>query len=744
MTKTRKICKGDLVKYHTHEWIVKRKRNNMVNLVRRQVSSGPSIWVPLARIKHSDQKWRSALSAGDPVSLFLGGHWVKARVFRREGNNICIQPSFTNFTIRMKDSSGHIARTAHEFPLWEEDVNKFVMYQGEIHMERGPGLLFPWKYASGITVNQKKPIFITRIEFNATYTSGIPMSMYNHLSTDEIMYDIYNTMTHGMPQLLGDIADQYTNHRLPRYKVDNLNIDLYAAHALDQNDTRRLNELLSVGGNTHVWTLNEFALCSHFSRPYFEPKVSYDAFRNVVIVELYWTGIRITINSALKRILGHISTPMKYAPAIVEVNHSPEISYALSRMLGMEIEPLEKLYLRNVAQHWLTLDRGFCSKSMNRYGGVVCIPGIDFTTLTKELVKRSPMKTLVVVEKDTLLMWKKFPLWHGRRREDGNIVVTTRSTLIRSWTLLQGFKRLICIAIPKEGTVYHEVICGMPSRVRWAFCNQVSGTGTFHIFGLPNRKSASIKLSRLDMESMGVLFPIKTVQKIVCRTKSITQKSIIQNIRFMPYSKKKEMVSKYLLKPTLVPAYIRGEKLDRYNGTIDSIATNFNLDKNILKERVKETCAVCLETISNPAVTQCGHVFCATCANELDKRNINCAMCRSKINGFMRVSNEDTPGKIVMHKGSCYRVHDDASWGSKYSVLKEHTDATFITQYNSVKKALEKAFPNTKVVTRKAIDRGLRVKTSKVVMVEPETIPKFEYAWGTDLEIISLCYTVKV
>ena len=95
---------------------------------------------------------------------------------------------------------------------------------------------------------------------------------------------------------------------------------------------------------------------------------------------------------------------------------------------------------------------------------------------------------------------------------------------------------------------------------------------------------------------------------------------------------------------------------------------------------------MCLEKIHNPAVTQCGHVFCATCVAELDKRNINCAMCRSKIKGFMRVSDEDTPGKIVMHKGSCYRVDDDSSWGSKYSVLKEHTDATFITQYSSVKK----------------------------------------------------------
>ena len=110
----------------------------------------------------------------------------------------------------------------------------------------------------------------------------------------------------------------------------------------------------------------------------------------------------------------------------------------------------------------------------------------------------------------------------------------------------------------------------------------------------------------------------------------------------------------------------------------------------------------------------------------------------------MRVSDENTPGKIVMHGGSCYRVQDDETWGSKYSLLKEHADATFITQYGSVKRVLKKAFPKTTVVTRKAIDNGLKVQTSKVVMVEPEDLPNFDYAWGQDLEIISLCYTVNV
>ena len=92
MTKTRKISKGDIVTYHSYEWVVKRKRNGMVNLIRRQVNTGPPIWVPDVRLKHADTSWRTNLRANDPVLLFLGGHWLKSRVLRREGNIVCIQP----------------------------------------------------------------------------------------------------------------------------------------------------------------------------------------------------------------------------------------------------------------------------------------------------------------------------------------------------------------------------------------------------------------------------------------------------------------------------------------------------------------------------------------------------------------------------------------------------------------------------------------------------------------------------
>ena len=119
-------------------------------------------------------------------------------------------------------------------------------------------------------------------------------------------------------------------------------------------------------------------------------------------------------------------------------------------------------------------------------------------------------------------------------------------------------------------------------------------------------------------------------------------------------------------------------------------------------------------------------------------------MCRSNIDGFMRVSDQDTKGKVIMFKGKCFRISDTMTWGSKYRFLKQHTDATFITKYSSVKRALKKAFPGTNVVSLRAVQRGVRVHASKIIMIEPDDLPDFNYAWGKDKEILRLCYSVTI
>ena len=111
------------------------------------------------------------------------------------------------------------------------------------------------------------------------------------------------------------------------------------------------------------------------------------------------------------------------------------------------------------------------------------------------------------------------------------------------------------------------------------------------------------------MEQMGVLFPIMTTQKVICPTTQDTS-IVMTNTRNMTRAKQNEFLSRFLLCSDSVPHHIRGEQLDAYEGTMETISAKVGVDVRVLQARAKERCAVCLEAIKDATVTQCGHVYC--------------------------------------------------------------------------------------------------------------------------------------
>ena len=101
----------------------------------------------------------------------------------------------------------------------------------------------------------------------------------------------------------------------------------------------------------------------------------------------------------VRQILEQISTPMVYAPKKIAVDGPPEIQYILSRMLGMEQEPVACVSTRKLGKKTLTLKKGFCKPDMTICGGQLDVQCVSFPLIVTELMKRSPLKTLVVVEK---------------------------------------------------------------------------------------------------------------------------------------------------------------------------------------------------------------------------------------------------------------------------------------------------------------------------------------------------------
>ena len=116
-------------------------------------------------------------------------------------------------------------------------------------------------------------------------------------------------------------------------------------------------------------------------------------------------------------------------------------------------------------------------------------------------------------------------------------------------------------------------------------------------------------------------------------------------------------------------------------------------------------------------------------------------MCRAAVQGFIKISDKKTPGKIVMHKGTAYRVPENETWGSKFEFIKKHPDATFVTKFTRVKKKLKKHFPGTEILLESSIKQGMRVSSNKVIFLD-YGISRYplETAWGKNLRVIELDY----
>lgn len=742
MVKCKKIKRFDIVKYGGHEWYVKKRKEHKCLLVRRDVKSGVAIWAPRKKVKLASDAWRSQLKKNDSISVFLGGIWCPASVLRREGNNICAQLSFTNFTLRLRESSGRIREARHDYPLWRENTTQYVMHNSHLRIERAPGILFPMEYAQGTPVQTPKAKYITTVKFAFQHMPSFSMKMYNNLSVEEIMHDIHYSMNSDMPLLLRQIVSQYVNFRRKAYTMGQNLLQSYVEEALLNNDHVRVQELMTVNNKENIMVRNEWAIRESFSLSFFDVKVRITTCLEIDL--LHNSMFRQPIPAPVQQILLSISKPLPYDPPIYQIDSSPCLQYIISRMLGMEETPLQALHLREVNGHYLTQDSGFCAKSLNRFGGVINVYGLDTVALVRQLMKRSPYKTLVIVDPNTLQAWSGFSMWYGKRKEDDLVVVTTKATLNRSWSALKGFKRIISLIMPKPDSVFAEILNKHSAKIRWAICKTNNEHLGWHMLGQRPDVRARIFLTKLDMERMGVIFPVMAVQKVVCDCDPRSYQQIFNNTCYMHTRKIDEYLSKFLLHPSLVPVHIRGQKLDICEGTIDVIAKRFNVKEELLRSRVTETCSVCLEEITNPSVTSCGHVFCEVCVKELDSRKINCAMCRAKFSGYMKISDTNTPGIIKMHSGSCYRIPEKETWGLKYSILKEHADATFVTKFSAVKSKLRKSFPKTNILTEKALQHGMTVSTNKIILIEPDiSLSYFDKAWSQDLEIIQLSYTVK-
>ena len=761
MVKSRKIKVGDFVNYAAKEWIVSNRSKTHYRLVRRQVKTGSSIVVPKKRVKLADQTWRSNLTRGDPIELFLGGQWINASVFERHGKTLVVQPSLSNFTMPVSEDAGIIDKGSHTHPLWGQDIVTPVVIDGTCHIERARGLVFPWSYTSeGATrVEVSGPLRtpLTTLTFAHYDTGGFPLKMYKNLTTAEIMHDACSKDSKH-PELLRWIAEQWCHSRLPIYPYlrNYYGLRFYITQALAHGDQRRVQEMLSVGEDSGVFHKSEWTIREHLSHPYIEAE--FTVVNNTLKVDLFHSGIKIDKTPpTVKKILERISTPMVYAPKKISVDAAPEMQFLLSRMLGMEKEPVELLSTRKInnSKVLVNLEEGFSEPEMKLCGGQLRVEFVNFPVLVTELMKRSPMRTLIIVEKDALPIWKDFKIYHGRNRGFEPVTVTTKAMftkIARTQRIFDKTERLIVMVDSYWFSSFVKVALNFRCKIKWAVCHTYWRNS--YIFKTPEKNTdLSISLTRDEMEDMGVEFPTVSHQFVIFDVDPETTKVFIQRLkaRFPSltswrFNLCQKLLAQYLQHPELVPLEFRGQKLAAVEATLANISEKFGVSEQVLNSRAQETCSVCLEKITDASVTPCGHIFCSECMQELHKRQINCPMCRSKITSFLKLSDKDTDGKIEVEKGVAYRIPETEKWGKKMEFLKKHKDAIIITGGTDIgkelKRKIKKVLRKRTILTVEEMTRQQHLLKGKIIMMVPTHAVQnhMGIAWGKDIELIELKY----
>ena len=176
------------------------RQKNRHPLVRRQAVTTAPIRVSKQELKLADQSWREQLRANDPVSVFMIGTWTPARISRREGRYVYVQPSFTNYVKKIHIHSGELCYTQHDNPLWQEDETRDVMFEG---LQRGEGLMLG-SMGRHYTAGTKA---ITHVTFNLNELELETFRFrYQHLTADEIAYDLRENCTYRQHPVLHDMV----------------------------------------------------------------------------------------------------------------------------------------------------------------------------------------------------------------------------------------------------------------------------------------------------------------------------------------------------------------------------------------------------------------------------------------------------------------------------------------------------------------------------------------------------------
>lgn len=673
--KRKRYALGDVVEWRGNECVV----TQLEPLRVRQTSPGLHREFHVVHVLPLDD-WRARLRVNDDVEYYFEGYWLHSHV--HSVNPLVVQPTFTRVLVPVYPHQ--IRRTArsipHRFVITSDTYNRLdqVLCDGEwyvvdkctsLYVLAMEGCYLPRASIVGCLRHEKRRLRVGTMPF----VHGTEFS--DSLSILE--------------SVPGEFRACWRQARQCLWRRRVTDLDEMVVSAMDNFDTTRVLSLTHAADFPGVYEMANWFEWRWNSVPYLEFEFT------KTDCTVYWSGCSplpphkmvCFVKPVVGRLFDSVPVPVPVLLPVPETLMPWQVPCVKSMSAFEEVSVCEA-FCDRVDGLLFSHYAGFVLRELpDVRGGVLCADhGLGKTWMLYELFLHNPVRTLCVVPLCVLSHWVSVgarmgvdvSVWHGPAKSSaGAFVLTTCRTMLRN--PVEGFDRLILDEAQQVRCASSSMnaLCDMDVSIRWyvstkprfkdccTFLRVFPFTAEYlhevdheipHAVGLTHHCALEVR-------------PVCVkVRAPACWSEVSLSASDANVLRYDPSLLAPELLHEEIL--------VTSDTLANINARV---GRPVDLESN---------CPVCMESVFEPVVTQCGHVYCSDCANKLTELKSNCPLCRADLFPLTAVSSK--PSDVFFINGRTYSRRDLSPGDLKTKLYAlDRPGTTFVTRSPVIRRDLK-------------------------------------------------------